>query len=133
MNLTGHGRAQLLRSVLVAAALLLLAIALKSASPAYLSADGAARVLGIIMGALVVLYANQAPKIVAPLTARCSVAHAQALRRFTGWALVLGGLGYMAAWLLAPVDQAATLALALLGTAFALVLLRLIYAWAFDA
>ncbi|WP_426117061.1 hypothetical protein [Massilia sp. PWRC2] len=128
MNLTHHDRTQLLRALLAAGILLLTAGVSKIASPAFLSADGAARLLGIAMGALVVMYANQAPKILAPLASRCSAAHTQALRRFTGWALVLGGLGYMAAWLLAPVDQAATLALALLGTAFALVLLRLLHA-----
>lgn len=125
MNVISHERAHLLRGLVIAGALLLAAVALKAASPAYVSIDCAERVLGIMMGALVVMYANNAPKILSPLVAgRCSDAGEQALRRFTGWALVLGGLGYMGAWLFAPLAYAAVSALALLGTAFALVLLR---------
>ena len=119
-------RAHLLRGLALAGALLLVTLAVKSASPAFISVDTAARVVGVMLGALVVLYANQAPKIVAPLTARCDAATEQALRRFTGWALVLGGLGFMGAWLFAPLGMAPTIALALLGTAFALVLARLV-------
>ena len=121
---TIHQRAHLLRGLLIAAALLLATFALNSASPAYVSVDCATRVLGIMMGALVVMYANSAPKILAPLTSACSAATAQRLRRFTGWALVLGGLGYMGAWLFAPIAHAAVIGLALLGVPFTMVVLR---------
>ena len=119
-----HERAHLLRGLVIAAALLLATFAISRASPAYISVDCAERVLGVMMGALVVMYANSAPKILSPLTASCSAQGEQALRRFTGWALVLGGLGYMGAWLFAPIAHAALIGLALLGTAFALVVIR---------
>ena len=124
MMLTVHDRAHLLRALVIAAALLLATAAIISASPAYISVDCAERVLGIMMGALVVMYANSAPKILSPLTASCSAEGEQALRRFTGWALVLGGLGYMGAWLFAPIAHAALIGLSLLGLAFAAVVVR---------
>lgn len=126
MTFNIHERAHLLRGLVIAGALLLASYALSRASPATISVDCAQRVLGVMMGALVVLYANSAPKILSPLTAGCSAKGEQALRRFTGWALVLGGLGYMGAWLFAPVAQAAVIALALLGLAFALVVVRVL-------
>lgn len=115
-------RAHLLRGLALASALLLATLAIKLVSPDYISADGAARALGVMLGALVVVVANKVPKMLAPLTAACSAAAQQALRRLTGWALVLGGLGYIGAWLFAPIGAAPTIALTLLGTAFALVL-----------
>jgi hypothetical protein len=124
MSVSIHGRAHLMRGLLIAGAMLLATAALKLASPAYVNVDCAQRVLGIMMGALVVMYANSAPKVLAPLTASCSARTEQTLRRFTGWTLVLGGLGYMGAWLFAPMAHAALVALALLGLAFALVVLR---------
>lgn len=129
MTFKVHERAYLLRCLVTAGALLLASYALSRASPAIISVDCAQRVLGVMMGALVVLYANSAPKILSPLsslTAGCSAEGEQALRRFTGWALVLGGLGYMGAWLFAPIAHAAVIALALLGLAFALVVVRVL-------
>lgn len=126
MTFNIHERTHLLRGLVIAGAVLLASYALSRASPATISDDCAQRVLGVMMGALVVLYANSAPKILSPLTASCSAEGEQALRRFTGWALVLGGLGYMGAWLFAPVAQAAVIALALLELAFALVVVRVL-------
>lgn len=126
MTFKVHERAYLLRCLVIAGALLLASYALSRASPAIISVDCAQRVLGVMMGALVVLYANSAPKILPSLAASCSAQGEQTLRRFTGWALVLGGLGYMGAWLFAPIAHAAVIALALLGLAFALVVVRVL-------
>jgi len=118
----------LTRSLITAALILVSSAALALASPAYLSADLAQRLFGIMLGAVVVLYANAIPKALIPLARmRCDPATEQGLRRFTGWALVLGGMGYATAWLFAPMTSAWILAIALLGTALLAVLLR--YAW----
>jgi hypothetical protein len=127
MKLHVHDRAHLLRGLVIAGALLMATFAISRASPAYISVDCAERVLGVMMGALVVMYANSAPKILSPLT-NCSAEGEQNLRRFTGWALVLGGLGYMGAWLFAPIAHAAGVGMAMLGLAFALVVVRYVRA-----
>ncbi len=105
------------RSLLVAAAFLLLACALREfklhdvVSPAL-----AERLMGLMMGAVVVANANAAPKKLVPLDRlACDPAREQRLRRFAAWALVLGGLGWMLAYAFAPVDIAATLAIGLLA------------------
>jgi hypothetical protein len=47
------------------------------------------------MGAVVVICANAVPKVLTPLIqSRCDPIAHQAIRRFTGWSLVIGG----AAW-----------------------------------
>ncbi len=124
MIFNAHRRAHLLRALAMAGAMLLASFALNRASPAYISVDCAARVLGVMMGALVVMYANSAPKILPSLAGSCSAQGEQTLRRFTGWALVLGGLGYMAAWLFAPIANAPAIAMTALGVAFSAVVLR---------
>lgn len=94
-------------------------------SPDYVSAEVAQRMLGVLMGALVVAYANAAPKaLTALITQRCNATTEQTLRRFGGWAIVLGGLGYMAAWFAAPFEIAAVLAMSLLGTALLVAIAR---------
>ena len=76
---------------------------LRWAAPEYLSAEMARRLTGVLLGFVVVLYANAIPKsLVALARLRCSPAREQAARRFAGWSLVLGGLGYILAMLVAP-------------------------------
>ncbi|MDL2357301.1 MAG: hypothetical protein QFF03_18765 [Pseudomonadota bacterium] len=74
----------------------------------------AERGMGVVMGVIVVAFANVIPK-------RAGSARTQALRRVAGWALVLGGLGYALAWLLMPLAYAnlAALLVLLLGFAYA--------------
>jgi hypothetical protein len=113
------------RALLLAALLLGAAAALRWLSPAWIGPDLAHRLLGALMGAVVVAGANAAPKKLTPLAQlRCTPAAEQALRRFTGFMLVAGGSGYALAWLAAPIGVASQLATGLLGTALALVLLR---------
>ena len=88
------------------------------------------RVIQVAIGLMVVYFANLAPKTLEPLTERVSPARGQALQRFSGWALVLGGLGYALAWLVAPFDYAAITSMAILGTCFLLVVGRC--AWTFK-
>lgn len=65
------------------------------------------RGMGVVMGLIVVAFANVIPK-------RAGSARSLALRRSAGWALVLGGLGYALAWLLLPLDSANLAALLVL-------------------
>ena len=86
------------------------------------------RLMGVMFGALVVYYANAAPKALTPLARlRCSPAAEQALRRFVGWTLVLGGVGFMLAYIVAPLDLADVVATSLLGAAMVLVVARIIW------
>lgn len=113
------------RSLFAAAFIIAASAALSYASPAFISDELARRLLGAMLGAVVVLYANAAPKALTPLTRmRCDPVVEQALRRFAGRTLVLGGLGYTAASLLAPIESAQLLAIAALGSAVLAVVIR---------
>ncbi len=115
-------------SMRVAAFLLLGSAALALLSPNYLSPDLAHRLLLAMMGGVVVAYANVIPKVLTPLTRlRHSPAQDQAMRRFVGRSLVLGGIGYTLAALFAPMDMATDLACALLGTSLLAAMLRCVW------
>ena len=85
------------------------------------------RFIASAMGLVVVYFANLAPKTLEPLTAGCNPARVQSLQRFSGWALVIGGLGYSLVWLLAPIEFARVVSIAILGTCLLLVIAR--FAW----
>jgi hypothetical protein len=53
---------------------------------------------------------------------RCEPARARATRRFVAWSLVLGGLGYSAAALLAPLESMHLIGGAILAVALAAML-----------
>ena len=93
----------LVRALVAAVTILGAAAALKWAVPSYLSLEWSQRLLGALLGFVVVIYANAIPKSLTALARlRCSPQAEQAARRFAGWSLVLGGLGYMLAMLCAP-------------------------------
>lgn len=75
------------------------------------------RAWGLIMGAMVIAYANVIPKT--PGSARL-----QATLRFSGWVLVLAGTAFSAIWLLAPLNYASTLATWVLFSGLVVVLAR---------
>lgn len=112
------------------AALLILAgsVLLQWLSPEYLSRETAHRLFGVMLGTMVVFYANTASKLLRPLAQiRCDAEKEQAIRRFTARSIVLGGLAYMVAYLVAPLAWADILAIALLGTSVLLVVIRLFF------
>jgi hypothetical protein len=116
------------RALLIAGALLGVSLALRLLSPTYLSAELSTRLLGVLMGCVVVLYANAVPKVLRPLFwVRGDPAAEQALHRFTGWCLVLGGLAFAFTWILAPLPRAGLLSAGLLGAATLAVIVRI--AW----
>jgi len=113
------------RSLLGAAIVIGGAAVLKWAAPAYLSPEWAQRLTGVLLGFIVVFYANVIPKSLTQLAQlRCSPQAEQAARRFAGWSLVLGGLAYMLAMLLAPLASMHLIGGALLAVALAAALLR---------
>lgn len=122
---THAGRPAVTRGLIVAGLILAAAAALRLLSPEYVNPDLARRLLGVLLGAVVLMYANAVPKELTPLMQlRCNPAAEQRLRRFTGWTLALGGLGYAVAWSVLPLAYAATVAASLLGLAFLLVAAR---------
>lgn len=86
-------------------------------------ANAAIRLMGILMGLIVLVLANEVPKRLVPLERlRVDPAREQTLRRFAARVMVLGALGYTLAYAFAPIAIAATLALWLLtppGVVFA--------------
>lgn len=113
------------RGLIVAGLMLAASAALALASPEHIDADLARRAFGVMLSVVVVVYANAAPKSLVPLARlRCDAATEQSLRRFTGRAIVLGGVGFGVAWIVAPIEVAGLLAVALLGSAIIVVVVR---------
>lgn len=96
-------------SILLAGLLLLTSTLEKLANHAGLAtgADMDQRLLGVILGAVVVALSNAIPK-------KATSAQAFATRRVIGWALVLGGLGFALAWLTLPIAIAGDAAMIVL-------------------
>lgn len=111
------------RSLLIAAIYLLTAVVLNELRQRHLvSAEAAVRLMGMLMGAVVLVSANAIPKRLVPLARlSCDPAREQTFRRFGGWVMVLGGLGYTLAYALAPIAIASTLAVSLLAPAVLIV------------
>lgn len=107
------------RAIAIAALYLLTALALDQLRVRQvLTAETVQRLMGVLMGTVVIASANLIPKRLVPLArASCDLAREQTLRRFCGRVLVLGGLGYTLAYALAPIASAAMLAICLLAPA----------------
>jgi hypothetical protein len=113
------------RALAGAAFILAASLVLRWAAPAWLGEETARRLVGVLLGLVVVVYANAIPKsLVALARLRCSPAREQAARRFAGWSLVLGGLGYIAASLLAPLASMHLVGGVILAVALAAAILR---------
>ncbi len=111
------------RSLLIAAFYLLTALTLNELRRLQvIDAEMVQRTMGILMGIGVLISANAIPKRLVPLAnLSCDPAREQRLRRFCGVILVLGGLGYTLAYMMAPIAIASTLAIGLLAPATAAV------------
>ncbi len=119
-------RALIVRSLAIAAIILGTSLTVTALSPEYLSDDLARRLIGVMLGAVVLIYANAVPKALSPMIeARCNPADSQAIRRFTGWSLVLGGAAYSVAWMVAPIEHANAIAGGLLCFAVMIIIVRI--------
>ena len=107
------------RALLIAAGYLLLAVMLNELRRRhFVGAETVERLMGMLMGTVTIVSANAIPKRLVPLSRlSCDPAREQALRRFGGRVLFLGGLGYTLAFALAPIAIASTLAICLLAPA----------------
>ncbi len=114
---------RILRSLLIAALYLLTALMLNELRRhQVVSAETVERLMGLLMGTVVIVSANAIPKRLLPLARlSCAPAREQALRRFAAWVMVLGGLGYTLAFALAPIAIASMLAVSLLAPAVVVV------------
>lgn len=116
---------QIIRGLLGAALILAISAILARLTPATISPDLAHRLMGAVLGAMVVIYANDIPKAISACSrSGRNGAQTQAARRFAGWVMVLGGLGYMLASLLAPAELAMPIATGLLATALLIAIAR---------
>lgn len=114
------------QGLVVAGVLLQAAIIVRSLTPDSLSSEAATRISGALTGMVLVFYANAVPKTLPSWSRmRCDPRGEQALRRLVGWSLTVGGLGYTAAWMAAPIDSALALSTSTLGASLMLVILRL--------
>jgi hypothetical protein len=78
--------------------------------------DLAKRGTMVFIGLFLVITGNALPKTLTPLSQlQCDGACIQAFQRFSGRAWVLTGLGWIACWLLLPLDVARTAAMAVVG------------------
>ena len=112
-------------SLVLAGAVIGISAALAGLQAAGLVDEGIVkRGVGAVLGLIVIAYANQMPKILVPLDEPGDPARRQGLQRFAGWTLVLGGIGYVSAFLFAPMAWAAPLAVACGVTALIIVFAR---------
>lgn len=96
----------------------------------YVSGDPdeiAQRFVQIAVGTMFLWYANRIPKI-SVAKPDCTFTKEDQIRRFAGRVLVVGGIGYVLAWVISPFDVAAIIAVSILGGAFTLVLGRWVMA-----
>jgi hypothetical protein len=97
-------------AIAVAAAAFLLAAAASlryAESVDMLAAGGAKRSIQVLIGLGLAAYANFMPKQLGRARrSRHAESRAQALLRFGGWSLTLGGLAYAGLWAFAPLQMA---------------------------
>lgn len=128
MSSKPYSRVPHARDWIVAGLLLGVAAMLASQRPERIRPEFAERAFGVLMGMVVMLYANRAPKALPRrLTTARGATCEQDFRRFAGWTLVLAGLLYSLTWWLAPIELANTVSGVLLGAAVLLVLGRLVW------
>ena len=124
-GLSKESRKGIAHALIVAGLSLQATMVLKLLTPDPLSPELAQRTLGVLMGGLIVFYANATPKTLRPLTEMtCDPRAEQAMRRLVGWSVTLGGLAYAATWMFAPLGSARGIALSFLGASVLVVLVR---------
>lgn len=95
-----------------------LALSLAQASGVVSGPDLGQRLTMAIIGASLAASGNALPRMLPPVSSlQDDAARVQAFQRRAGWAFVLGGLGFAAAWLVLPLDAALPVSVALMAAA----------------
>jgi hypothetical protein len=119
---------EIAHGLVVAGVLVATAVAIKLVQHGTIGVEVGSRLFGALTGGVLIGYANALPKVLVPLVGRrCDPAAEQALRRFAGWTLCLGGIAYTTAWLAASFEHAGGLAIRLLGAALLIIVTRVIW------
>lgn len=82
----------------------------------------ATRITQALIGVVLAMSANAAPKEIGRMRSIRSARRAQAVTRLGGWLMTLAGLAYAALWLLAPQDLAAVASMTLVAAALVVTL-----------
>jgi hypothetical protein len=86
------------------------------------------RMVRALTGLVLAYIGNSIPKTLTPLDRLCcDPARVQAFQRWSGWIWLLAGVGYAIVWLVAPLDLATPISMAVLVIAIALGLTLLIW------
>ncbi len=117
------------RTLLGTALYLLVALAIRKLGPAWFAPETITRLGGMWIAVPSIVIANVLPKQkMVPLDRLAGdPAEVQALRRFVARALVLGGIGFMLAYALAPLAAANSMAASLMAIAVIAVGLRIMW------
>jgi hypothetical protein len=97
------------QALVVAGFMLLIGVAARTG---FLGVDTQDRAIGVIIGLVLAVFANELPKKLPPLTHGDPV-RIQKYQRFAGWTFMLAGLGSALVWLVAPIEIANPLSIAL--------------------
>ncbi len=130
-------RREIVGSIILGSLILLGAAAVAALRDAgTIEGDLSKRIVGIVIGAVIVVMGNAMPKKLVPLDApgcgAANPARAQKIQRFMGWAFVLMGLIYMAIWALMDLDRVGDAALLALPAAVALLIAARLLALRFS-
>ena len=109
--------------VAIALALLIIgsAVAVRYAeSAAMITEDSGRRVMQVLIGLVLVAYANVMPKELGRWRSPGAAKRSQAAQRVGGWSLTLAGLGYAGLWAFAPIAVADIAGMALVAAAMIL-------------
>lgn len=109
---TSTTRREIVGSIVLASLILLGAITLSVLQTAeVIDGDISKRMIGVILGAVLVFLGNAMPKKLAPIDAQgncaanCDPVRNQRIQRFLGWTFVIAGLLYMGVWMLVDLDK----------------------------
>lgn len=90
----------------------------------------ARRSINGVAGALLAVWGNYLPKLMSPWQPEEEPFDWQRVHQFVGWAVTIGGIGMMLAWLALPIDRANDWDTAIIGTVVVLSLGRKLYSLA---
>jgi cobalamin synthase len=104
-----------------------LALTLAQVSGVVSDPDLRERLTMAIIGAAMAASGNALPRMLPPASSlHGDAARVQAFQRRAGWAFVLGGLGFAAAWLVLPIDAALPVSVAVVVAALAFTVVQLL-------